>query len=492
MRKSIIRSIEVLLYPVIPNYLYLLPYDHVNVNYFLIPISDFRIMSNKFSLQKLTILCILFLASALHLQAQQQPNIIILFADDLGYGDLSSYGHPTIKTPNIDALADEGIRFTSFVTGVYCVPSRSQLITGRYMPRIQFNGSTGADGKGGLPDSELTLAEALKSAGYITGMAGKWHLGYKQEKFLPPNQGFDSWLGMPYSNDYIKPWVQTEEPLALYRGTRIIEHPVNQEALTTRYTEEAVNFIKTHGKKPQKQPFFFYLAYNMPHVPVNTAEQFRGKSAAGLYGDVVETVDWSVGQVLEALDREGLTENTIVFFASDNGPWLNMPDRILQAGIKPWHAGSPGPLRGSKHTTYEGGARVPAMIRWPGQIKNKTVSDALVASPDIYRTFLEVAEAELPDHPLDGFNLLPFLTGKTNKSPRRQYGYFHQNQLKAMREGDWKLKLDEEKPELFNLQEDPAERYNRAEEFPQIVQQIRQNMVEMAHEVGVKMPVTIK
>ena len=420
--------------------------------------------------------------------AQQPPNIVILFVDDMGYGDLSCYGHPTIRTPNIDSLASQGIRFTSFVTGVWCVPSRAQLITGRYMPRIQFGGGTGADGKGGLPESELTLAEGLKAAGYTTAMAGKWHLGYKEDKFLPHNQGFDSWFGLPYSHDYIKPWVQTEEPLALHRNDEIVEHLVNDETLTTRYTEEAVNFIRCRGKDDQDQPFFFYLAYNMPHLPVNTTDQFRGKSAAGLYGDVVETIDWSVGQVLETLEQQGISENTIVFFASDNGPWIDMPERMLQAGVKPWHAGSPGPLRGSKATTYEGGARVPAIIRWPGRIEQNQDLDALVASPDIYRSLLEIAGAELPKHSLDGYDILPFLTGQIKESPRKEYAYFRNGILQAMRVGDWKLRLMEEEPELFNLQVDPAERYNRAEERSEIVRKIREKMISFANEVGAKIP----
>lgn len=412
------------------------------------------------------------------------PNIVILFADDMGYGDLGSYGHPSIKTPHIDRLASQGIRFTSFVTGAWCVPSRTQLMTGRYMPRVDFGGGTGADGEGGLPDSELTLGEGLEEAGYATAIVGKWHLGYKQKKFLPPNQGFDSWFGLPYSNDYIKPWVQTDEPLALYRGTEIVEHPIDQDTLTTDQTEEAVRLIEDYAGKDQ--PFFLYLAYYMPHLPVNTTEKFRGQSRAGLYGDVIETIDWSVAQVLEALSQHGLTDSTIVFFASDNGPWLNPPKRMLQAGNQLWHAGSPGPLRGSKATTYEGGARVPAMMRWPGHIQPNQVSDALVAMPDIYRTLLEVGRAKLPDHPLDGYNLLPFLTGRTDESPRNEYFYFLHGELEAMRQGEWKLRLAGGEPELFNLQLDPAERYNRTDEKPEIVDQLEQKMRQFAAEVGSK------
>jgi arylsulfatase A len=415
-------------------------------------------------------------------QPPARPNVVILLADDMGYGDLGSYGHPSIKTPHLDRLAAQGMRFTSFVTGAWCVPSRTQLLTGRYMPRVKFGGETGADGEGGLPDSEVTLAEGLKGAGYATAMVGKWHLGYKQKKFLPPNQGFDYWFGLPYSNDYTRPWVQTDEPLALYRGTEIVTHPIDQDTLTIDQTNEAVTLIERYAGKAQ--PFFLYVAYSMPHLPVNTTGKFRGQSAAGLYGDVVETIDWSVGQVLEALTRHGLTDKTIVFFASDNGPWLNPPKRMLQAGNELWHAGSPGPLRGSKATTYEGGTRVPAMIRWPGHVPPNQVSDALVAMPDIYRTFLEVGRATLPDHPLDGYDLVPFLTGRTRASPRNEYFYFFHGELEAMRQGAWKLRIAGGQPELFNLQLDPGERYNRADEKPEIVDQLERRMRQFADEVG--------
>lgn len=430
-------------------------------------------------------------------QEQSSPNIIILFADDMGYGDLSSYGNPTIRTPNLDSLAAQGIRFTSYEAASWCVPSRTQLMTGRYMPRVDFGGGTGADGTGGLPASELTLAEGLKQAGYVTGMAGKWHLGYKQKKFLPTNQGFDSWLGLPYSNDYMKPYVQTEEPLVMYRDTIVAEYPVNQDSLTVKYTKEATRFIRKNSDG--KSPFFFYLAYNMPHLPIHTTKEFFGKSNAGLYGDVIETIDWSVGQVLKMLEDEQLSENTIVFFASDNGPWQNAPPRMFEIpkqaeggnwelrgpGNKPWHAGSAGPLRGHKATTWEGGTRVPAIMRWPGRIERGQVSDGLVANLDIYRTLLEVGGGTLPDHPVDGYNILPFITGQTDQSPRKRFAYFR-NGLQAMRIGKWKLRLASDTPELFNLQIDPGERYNRAPEKPELVNDIRQQMKVFAEEVGSK------
>lgn len=416
------------------------------------------------------------------------PNIIVLFTDDMGYGDLSSYGHPTIRTPNIDQLAKSGVRFTSFYTANWCVPSRTQLMTGRYETRVDFGGSTSVDGNGGLPDREVTLAEALKQAGYDTGMAGKWHLGYKKDKYLPTGQGFDSWIGIPYSNDMMPPWVNTDEPMALYSGTDIAEHPLDQDKLTTTYTREALKFIDK--KSNSDNPFFFYLAYNMPHLPLHTAERFRGSSDAGLYGDVIETIDWSVGQILNLLEKKDL-DNTIVFFASDNGPWLDLPDRwphVLQGGNKQWHAGSPGLLRGGKKTTFEGGHRVPAIISWPGQIPSGRVTDEIAATPDIYRTLIHAAGAEVPDLALDGHNLLPFLKGQTDESPRNRYYYYRGNTLKAMRRGSWKLRLTGNQPQLFNLQIDPAERFNRADGKPDLVESLRKQMKQFANDAGGHLP----
>jgi arylsulfatase A-like enzyme len=333
-----------------------------------------------------------------------------------------------------------------------------------------------------LPDSILTLAEGLKEAGYRTGMAGKWHLGYRKNKFLPPGQGFDSWLGLPYSHDYQPPWYPTKEPLRMYRNNTLIEESVNLDSLTIRYTQEALRFIK---KNNSTSPFFFYLAYNMPHLPLRTTDAFRGRSGAGLYADVVESIDWSVGQILQVLDNQGLSENTLIFFTSDNGPWKKLPSRMLNGGIKPWHQGSAGLLRGSKRTTYEGGTRVPAIIRWPKHIPQGQVLSQLAATPDIYRTLLEIGDAMLPDYPLDGYNLLPWLTGSKSNSPRKQYAYFLYGRLEAMVIGDWKLRLASNNTQLFNLREDPSERINRARELPEIVKRIKQRMKQTAREVGV-------
>lgn len=429
-------------------------------------------------------------------QGSGRPNIVILLTDDMGYGDLQCYGNPTIKTPNIDTLAAEGIRFTSFLAAPWCVPSRAELMTGCYKPRINFNGQTGADGHGGIPDTTLTLAEGLKRAGYATGMAGKWHLGYDPKKYLPTNRGFDSWLGLPYSNDYKKPYVQTNVPLVMYRDTTVVEYPVNQDSLTVKYTAEAIRFI--HQQRGRSQPFFFYLAYNMPHLPIHTTLEFLGKSGAGLYGDVIETIDWSVGQILKALKEEGFSDNTIVFFASDNGPWQNAPARMFRIpkeregtnwkiplGNKPWNVGSTGPLRGYKHTTYEGGPRVPAMIRWPGHINSGQVSDEMVANLDIFATLLRAGGGHLPDYKIDGLDMMPFFTGKNNHSPRNEYGYFI-NECQGIRIGEWKLREVDGETELFNMQYDPGELYNQAKDNPEIVKRLRIRMEQLAQYAGTK------
>lgn len=428
------------------------------------------------------VVCVGFLILVAVASADDRPNVVILFADDMGYGDPGCYGHPQIRTPNIDGLAEDGLRLTSFVTGSWCVPSRTQLITGRYMPRIKFNGGTGADGRGGLPDSEWTLAEALRDAGYSTHMVGKWHLGYKQKKFLPVHQGFETWFGLPYSNDYIRPWVKTDEPLGLYRGDEMVEHPFDQDPLTQRYTAEARSIIK---KQSSEKPFLLYVAYAMPHLPLHVSQEFRGKSQFGLYGDVIEEVDWSIGQILKALDEQGMAENTLVFFASDNGPWINMPPRMQQAGNELWHAGSPGPLRGSKGETYEGGPRVPAILRWPGKIAPGRVSADLVGMPDIYQTMLSVADAKPSPNKVDGHDLTTFLKDDKTAAPRKDYFYFRGG-LEAVRVGDWKLRTTTGEPELFHMRTDPFERLNRAADKPDVVQALYQRMQEMADEVGTK------
>lgn len=441
-------------------------------------------------------LCFLY-SNPVHGQ-QEHPNIIIFLVDDLGYGDIQAYGSPYIRTPNIDSLASTGIRFTSYEAAPWCVPSRAEWMTGIYAPRIHFNGGTGAGGHGGIPDSILTLAQGLKQAGYATGMAGKWHLGYDPKRYLPTNKGFDSWLGLPYSNDYKKPYVQTDVPLVMYRDTTVVESPVNQDSMTIKYTAEAKRFIRAHA---HKQPIFFYFAYNMVHLPLHTTKEFLGKSGAGLLGDVMGAVDWSVGQVLQVLKEEGLAENTIVIFASDNGPWNAAPERMFRKpkepegsnnalwyrGNKPWDAGTTGPLRGYKHTTYEGGTRVPAIISWPGHIQAAQVSNALVTNMDMFRTLLEIGGGELPKYQLDGYNMMPFFTGKTKQNPRSQYAYIY-HKIEGIRVDDWVLRIGEDGEfKLFNIVEDVGQNYNRAKEKPEMVKKMKTEMDSLAQAIGVDM-----
>ena len=425
------------------------------------------------------------------------PNIVILFADDMGYGDLSSYGHPTIDTPNLDRLARGGIRLTSFyVAAPACSPSRAALLTGRYPLRTGMPGVIGPDSERGMKLSEVTMADALKGQGYQTMAIGKWHIGHAKPEFQPTARGFDHYYGLLYSHDMIPPWVQTELPLELYRDTEPVESPADTFTITRRYTEEAVRFIQGTTK-----PFFLYLAYNMPHLPVRTSEEFMGKSRASLYGDVIETIDWSSGQIMNALQEKGVDRNTIVVFSSDNGPWTNMPPRMLHGGVEYWHSGSQSLLRGAKGTSYEGGMRVPGIIRWPARIPAHQVSADMASTLDLYATFLAVAGAQVPsDRPVDGMNILSFLEGKS-PSPREEFFYFTGMTLDAVRVGEWKLRMSSTArdfvrghvpaggstsedepvtPELFHLDRDPGEKWNVAEENPELVQRLMERIRSFA------------
>ncbi len=412
--------------------------------------------------------------------AQPSPNIVLLFADDLGYGDLGAFGSPTIRTPQLDRLAAEGLRMTSFYSAPSCVPARTQLLLGRYPSRARV-GRTSVGGDGGMPSDLTTLAQGLKTAGYRTAMAGKWHLGYAKPEFLPVGKGFDSWFGLPYSNDMIRPWVQTDEPLWLYRGAEPVEHPVDQDQLTMRYTQEVASVIR----EASSGPFFAYLAYSMPHLPLRTAGRFRGRSRAGLYGDVIEAIDWSVGAILEELEQSGKADETIVIFTSDNGPWLNLPDRMLSGGVEPWHAGSPGPLRGAKHTTYEGGVRVPFIVRWPGTVPAGAVTAEMGATLDVYATLLTAAGVALPEG-CDGHDLAGLWSGKTGQSPRREFLYHRGRSVQGVRVGPWKLRTVDG-DELFQLDLDPSERYNVAADNPQIVAELRRR-IEQFQAAGASPP----
>jgi arylsulfatase A len=426
--------------------------------------------------------------------ATNHPNIVLLFADDLGYGDLGCYGHPNIHTPNLDKIAHEGKRLTSFyVAASVCSPSRAALLTGRNPIRCGVPNVLGPDSKNGLPESEITIAELLKKQGYRTAAIGKWHLGSTSGSYMPTSRGFDYYYGLLYSNDMIPPWVKTDKPLQLYQNTKVIEHPVEQATLTERYTQEAIKFIE----ESKNQPFFLYVPYTMPHLPISASDKFLDKSFAGLYGDVIETIDWSAGQILDTLKKHGLDENTLFIFSSDNGPWHNLPPRMLQKGVERWHTGSPGLLHGAKGTTYEGGMRVPGIFRWPKQIPAGQVSSEMATSMDLFVTILKIAGAEIPsDRIIDGNDILSFLKGEA-PSPTKLFYYSRGNRIEAIREDNWKLRLSRHMrdglepnqpltPELFDLKNDPSEYYNIADRHPDIVSHLKEKLIAFAKEINAK------
>lgn len=431
-------------------------------------------------------------------QLPVKPNVIIIFADDLGYGDLSSYGHPTINTPNLDRMANEGQKWTNFYVGAsVCTPSRAALMTGRLPVR---NGLTSSevgvffpDSHNGIPAEEVTIAEQLKSAGYATGMVGKWHLGHKEE-YLPTSHGFDDYYGIPYSNDmdhtgkissmeeYFGRYTDTYEErtpeefnVPILRGTEVIERPAKQNTLTKRYTEEAVKWIKNH----KEGPFFMYLAHSLPHVPLFVSDEFRGTSKRGLYGDVVEEIDHGVGEIMKLLEAEGLDKNTIVVFTSDNGPWLS-------TGIS---GGSAGLLHEGKGSTWEGGMREPGIFWSPGYIKPKLVT-GMGTTMDLFNTFSNLAGVPIPaDREMDGMDLSPVLFGNGN-SPRNEVFYYKGPELYAVRVGAYKahfITQDGYKPNtlakhdpplLFNIEQDPSEKYDLAKKQPKEITRIMQIVKE--------------
>ncbi len=428
------------------------------------------------------VLCILLAASL----AAAPPNVVIIFADDLGYGDLGIYGNPTIATPHLDRMAQEGQKWTDFyVAASVCTPSRAALLTGRLPIRNGMSHDVHRvlfpDSYGGLPPGEITIAEILKERGYATAAIGKWHLGHLPE-YLPTRQGFDYYYGIPYSNDMDKApdapagRAAFREPkiewfnVPLMRNEEIVERPADQRTITRRYTEEAVRFIREH----KGGPFFVYLAHNLPHVPLFRSPKFEGVSRRGLYGDVVEEVDWSVGQVLETLRSEGLAENTLVVFTSDNGPWLTFDAQ----------GGSAGLLRDGKGSTWEGGMREPAVFWWPGHIRPGVVRE-MGSTLDLLPTISGLAGGRLPsDRTLDGYDISPALLG-TGRSPRQVMFFYRGTRVFAIRSGDYKAHFitkdaygsREERhydpPLLYHLGHDPGEKWDVSARHPDVVARIR-------------------
>lgn len=360
------------------------------------------------------------------------PNIVLIMADDLGYGDLGCYGAKDIRTPHIDRLAEEGTRFTSFhVAQAVCTASRAALLTGCYANRVGMAGALNHTSTTGLHRNEKLLSELLKAQGYATAIHGKWHLGHR-EPFLPTRRGFDTWFGIPYSNDNgpLHPTTRGIPSLPLYENEKIVELDPDQSQFTRRITERAVQFIERN----QDKPFFLYVPHIMPHVPIFASARFKGTSRRGLYGDVVQELDWSVGEILAALRRTGLDARTLVVFTSDNGPFLSYGE----------HAGSAGPLREGKLTAFGGGVGVPCLMRWPGRVPAGRVLDELVSAMDLYPSFARLAGAPLPEIKIDGQDLTPMLLGEKGAKGRETFWSYSGEELHAVRVGDWKLHLPHE------------------------------------------------
>jgi len=423
--------------------------------------------------------------------ADALPNVVIVFTDDQGYGDLGCFGAKDFATPNIDRLAKEGVRFTDFhVSQPVCSASRASLLTGCYANRLGIHGALGPNARHGIHANETTIAEICKSRGYATGMAGKWHLGH-HPMFLPTRHGFDSYFGLPYSNDM---WPHHPEAkkgtyprLPLFENEKVIDDdvtPEDQARLTTRYTQRAMKFIADN----KDRPFFLYVAHSMPHVPLFVSDKYKGKSKQGLYGDVIQEIDWSVGEILKALAEHKLADNTLVIFTCDNGPWLSYGN----------NAGSSGGLREGKGTVWEGGVRVPMVARWPGKIPAGSVCREPAMTIDILPTVAKVVGAELPKLTIDGKDIGPLLRGEPGaKCPHEAYfHYYAQGELQAVRAGKWKLMLPHtyrtmdgqpqgadgkpgryqqvkiEKPELYDLAADVSESKDVAAANPEVVKKL--------------------
>ena len=447
-------------------------------------------------------------------QTSRLPNIVIIFTDDQGYADVGVFGAKGFRTPNLDRLAAEGCIFRNFhVAQPVCSASRAGLLTGCYPNRIGIHGALGPRSKVGISSQEMTLAELVKQRGYATAIFGKWHLG-DAPQFLPLHHGFDEYFGLPYSNDMwplhpdlVKMPLNDEKrkrgypDLIMFEGDKVVIPQVtheDQNQLTTWYAQRAVKFIEQH----KDRPFFLYLAHNMPHVPLHVSDKFRGKTERGLYGDVIEEIDWSVGQVMAALKRTGLEKKTWVIFTSDNGPWLSYGD----------HAGSAYPLREGKGTCWEGGTREPCVMRWPGKIPAGTESRQMLMTIDLFPTIANLIHADLPKHPIDGLDVWPIISGKRSaKNPHTAYWFYYEaNQLQAVVSGDgrWKLQLPHtyrtlggrpggqggtpapyeqrqlERAQLYDLVNDIAETTDVAGQHPEVVKSLENEAEHARQELG--------
>lgn len=432
---------------------------------------------NRRTLYLLLCACLFSIADA-HAQQRKKPNVIFILTDDMGYGDLSCYGHPLIKTPHLDKMAREGFRSGAFMDpSPACTPTRASLLTGRYADKVKMGRVVGPGTKNGLADSIFTLGKMFRANGYQTMIIGKWHLG-DQPGTRPLSHGFDHFFGMLYSHDFKDPFVQTDTVLAIFRDhKRVIEKP-DHSKLMQLYTDSAIAYIRRAGQ--QDAPFFLYLPFPMPHAPVAAGAAWKGHSAAGVYGDVIEEIDDCVGRILQQLDK-----NTIVLFSSDNGPWNNMPDRMFGRDIvKPWDHGSTGPFRGGKATTYEGGHRVPFLAWWPGHIP-ASFSNVPCIMNDMLPT-LATATGYTPLLPgnINGISMWSHITGKQPSMPERVLYYLNAGGLlEAVRHGDWKLRIAKAAPsetELFNLSSDPSEKHNVAARYPDKVKELQLLLKEYA------------
>jgi arylsulfatase A len=439
-------------------------------------------------------------AAAPRAATPETPNFVVIYIDDMGYADIGPFGAQGYETPNLDRMAKEGRVFTDFyVTQAVCSASRAGLMTGCYNVRVGIFGALSHTANYGLNPDEMTLAEVVKQKGYATACFGKWHLGH-HPKFLPANQGFDEYFGLPYSNDMwpLHPTAGDRFPdLPLIEGTRVVDPQVtheDQNQLTTWYTEHAVDFINRN----KDRPFLLYVPHSMVHVPLHVSDKFRGKTKRGLFGDVVEEVDWSVGQILDTLRKSKLDRRTLVVFTSDNGPWLSYGD----------HAGSAKPLREGKGTMFDGGCREPTVMWWPGTVPAGTVCHTPAMTIDLLPTIAHLVGAKLPDHPIDGKNIWPLIAGEPGaQSPHEAYYFYWGRELQAIRMGKWKLHFPHkyrtlagrpggtggnpapyEEAEiglsLFDLEQDPGETTDVKDQHPDVVAKIQELGNRMRAELG--------